>query len=248
RCRDHAGMGRDREPGWDLPELAGPDRVRHLGPVTFVRLPGGASPGPDFGAVETRVGHLLREPHHEDVEGRAVYDIDANWALYVENYLEGFHVRWVHPSLSRQLDAEAYRYDLFAGGSVQVGASSTGEGAFALDAGHPDADLAVTAWYFHLFPNTFLNVYRWGLSVNVVEPRGPDRARVRYRRFVRDVAALGEGPGSNLHDVELEDDAIVASVAQGLRSRLARPGRYSLVHERAVHHFHRMYLEALGSA
>lgn len=248
RCRDHAGMGRPREPDWDLPTLSGRDHLRRLGPVQFLRLVPGEGVGrAALEAVQARVGPWLDRPHEEDPDGRVVYEVDANWALYVENYLEGFHLRWVHPTLSRQLDASAYRYALFDGGSVQVGASPGGDGDFDLPAGHPDAGVAVNAWYVHLFPNTFVNVYRWGVSLNVVEPTAPSRCRVRYRRYVCDPSALGEGPGSALHEVELEDDAIVARVARGLRSRLAPRGQYSLVHERAVHHFHRMYAAALGS-
>ncbi len=252
-CREHAGMGRKPEPSWDLPGLDPPRGLRTVGPLNFARLPventTATWPEPDFlPELERRVGFLLVEPHHDDLEGRKVYEVEANWALYVENYLEGFHLRWVHPGLSRQVDAESYRYELFPGGSLQVAAGTGGVGDVRLPPGHPDAGRRVAAWYFHCFPATFVNVYRWGVSVNIVEPTGPSRCRVRYVRFVRDAGALGEGPGGQLHQIELEDDAIVASVAQGCRSRLARRGRYSLVHERAVHHFHRMYMDALGSA
>ncbi|MBM4365252.1 MAG: Rieske 2Fe-2S domain-containing protein [Deltaproteobacteria bacterium] len=253
RCREHGGMGREPEPTWNLPELDAPRALRALGPLHFARLPvehpSATWPEPAFlGELQRRVGFLLAEPHRDDPEGARVYEVEANWALYVENYLEGFHLRWVHPGLSRQVEAESYAYELFPGGSLQVASGQDGAGDVALPAGHPDAGRRVAAWYFHLFPATFLNVYRWGVSVNVVEPLGPTRCRVRYRRLVRDATALGEGPGAQLHEVELEDDRIVASVAQGYRSRLATRGRYSLVHERAVHHFHRMYIEALGSA
>ncbi|TMH07471.1 MAG: hypothetical protein E6H79_04690, partial [Betaproteobacteria bacterium] len=37
-----------------------------------------------------------------------------NWALYVENYLEGLHIPFVHPGLTKTLDLGNYRYELRA--------------------------------------------------------------------------------------------------------------------------------------
>jgi hypothetical protein len=64
---------------------------------------------------------------------------------------------------------------------------------------------------------------------------------------VRNRSKLGTGPGGDLATVELEDDAIVASVAHGARSSLAKAGRYAPAHEAGVHHFHRMFLAALSA-
>src|SRR5438093_13579117 len=32
---------------------------------------------------------------------RVEYDVRANWKVYVDNYLEGYHVPYVHPELYR---------------------------------------------------------------------------------------------------------------------------------------------------
>jgi choline monooxygenase len=90
-----------------------------------------------------------------------------------------------------------------------------------------------------------LNVYPWGISVNLVEPQGIDRTRVIFRSFVWDESALDKGAGSGLDRVEAEDEAIVEAVARGVRSRLYGRGRYSPTRERGVHHFHRLLAEFL---
>ncbi|PKL74542.1 MAG: choline monooxygenase, partial [Candidatus Melainabacteria bacterium HGW-Melainabacteria-1] len=36
------------------------------------------------------------------------YALAANWMLYVDNYLEGLHIPYVHPALNRALDFKAY--------------------------------------------------------------------------------------------------------------------------------------------
>ena len=42
------------------------------------------------------------------------YLVNANWALYVENYLEGFHIPYVHASLNQMLDYNTYAYEICA--------------------------------------------------------------------------------------------------------------------------------------
>src|SRR5205814_4439894 len=44
-----------------------------------------------------------------DPESVRDYDVDANWMLYVDNYLEGLHIPFVHPALAQALDYGAYR-------------------------------------------------------------------------------------------------------------------------------------------
>ena len=39
----------------------------------------------------------------------------------------------------------------------------------------------VAGYYAWLFPATMLNVYPWGVSLNVVQPLAIDRARIRFR-------------------------------------------------------------------
>jgi choline monooxygenase len=93
-----------------------------------------------------------------------------------------------------------------------------------------------------------LNVYPWGLSVNVVEPLGLDRTRVRFRSYVRDAALLEQGAGAALDTVEHEDEAVVAAVQRGVASRFYGRGRYSPARERGVHHFHRLLCDFLDRA
>ena len=108
--------------------------------------------------------------------------------------------------------------------------------------------LRLAAYYGWLFPNLMLNVYPWGLSVNVVEPVSPSHTRVHFRSYVADPSRLAEGAGGALDAVELEDEAAVLSVQRGLRSRLYRQGRYAPHHEQGVHHFHRLLAQALRGA
>jgi choline monooxygenase len=209
-----------------------------------------------LGAVDARLAGTGVAPGAGGLPGWAhdprrdrQFEFEAHWALYVENYLEGLHIPFVHAGLSQAIDMADYRYERFPWCNLQLGLARPGEAAFAAAApGSPDAGLRVAAYYFWVWPNLMLNFYPWGLSVNLVLPLAPARTRVLFRSFVRDASLLGAGAGGALDPVEMEDEAVVLTVQRGLRARLYERGRYSPQHERGVHHFHRLVAAAMAQA
>jgi choline monooxygenase len=223
----------------DLPHLP----TGRLGPCLFTS----ASSAPAFPFDElvaplgARVGALLDGPLTLDPAGCREYEVQASWALYCDNYLEGFHVPFVHAGLQQALDYGAYATELFPWCSLQLGVAADGQDAFdALDAGR-----RIAAYYFFLFPNTAFNFYPWGLSVNVVVPLAVDRTRIVYRTWVSDPSRRDRGAGADLDRVEREDERVIEQVQRGVRSRLYRGGRYSPARESGVHHFHRLLARLL---
>lgn len=217
------------------------------GPLAFASL----DPAMPFEAwiapVLERVSFMPVEQCVLDTAASHDYLIEANWALYCDNYLEEFHIPFVHGgSLTGTLDYDAYRTEVFEGGNLQFGMSKRGEPVFDLPEGHPDAGQPVGAYYFWLFPTTMLNFYPWGLSLNVVQPLGPERTRVSFRSYVWNAARRGQGAGADLHRVEMEDEEVVEAVQRGVHSRLYDRGRYSPRREVGTHHFHTLLVQAMG--
>jgi choline monooxygenase len=198
------------------------------------------------GPIRERLGWVPLGDFAFDPASARSYLVQANWALYVDNYLEGFHIPYVHPGLAQALDYSRYTTETFAWCNLQVGIAADGEPAFDLPAGHPDADRRIAGYYWWIFPGTMLNLYPWGLSVNLIEPLAVDRTRVRYLTYVWDEAKRGAGAGGALDLVEREDQVIVEACQRGARARLQRPGRYSPAREGCVHHFHRLLARALN--
>jgi choline monooxygenase len=195
--------------------------------------------------VEDRVGWMPIEEFRPMPERGRDYLVRAHWALYVDNYLEGFHIPYIHVALNQTLDYGSYRTELLPHGNLQVGAAADGEPAFALPSGHPDSSERIGAYYYWLFPNLMLNFYPWGLSINVVRPLAADLTKVSFYPYVWDESKLGEGAGAALDRVEREDEAVVEMVQRGLRSRFYDRGRFSPARENGVHQFHRMLSERL---
>jgi choline monooxygenase len=168
------------------------------------------------------------------------YRVRANWALYCDNYLEGFHIPFVHAGLSEAVDYASYQTELFPWGSLQIGEATDGDQAFDPPAGTPEHGRKIAAYWFWIFPNTMFNFYPWGVSINVVRPLAVDLTRVSFLSYVWDRARLDQGAGGAIDRVEREDEAVVESVQRGTRARLYGRGRYSPTREQGVHHFHRL--------
>lgn len=188
--------------------------------------------------VTDRVGWLPLSEFMFDPARSRDYIIQAHWALYCDNYLEGFHIPFIHAELNAVLDYEQYRDELLPYGTLQFAVAKGGDAVFDLPKSSPDYGQQVSAYYFWMFPNTMLNFYPWGCSVNVVRPQAPDLTRVSFLCYVWDREKLGKGAGAALDRVEREDEVVVECVQKGLRSRFYDKGRYSVAREKGVHHFH----------
>jgi choline monooxygenase len=163
--------------------------------------------------------------------------------LYVDNYLEGFHIPFVHPELNQALDYSGYTTETFEGGVLQIGKAMEGDVKFVLPPNHPDFGEDIAAYYLWLFPNMMLNFYPWGLSLNIVVPVSPTETRVLYRGYIGNKELAAKGAGSIVDTVEEQDQRIVEAIQKNLLSSVYDRGRYSPSMERGVHHFHRMMSE-----
>lgn len=174
------------------------------------------------------------------------YLVRCHWALYCENYLEGFHIPYVHNSLNDELDYGSYTTELFPFSVLQTGFGKNSAGTFRdLPAGSGDKG-SVSAFYYWIFPNLMFNFYPWGISVNVVTPLRNDLTRVSFISYVLDESLLGEGAGAELDKVEREDEAIVENVQKGIASGSYISGRYSPKRETGTHHFHRLICDFMN--
>jgi choline monooxygenase len=196
--------------------------------------------------MASRLSWLAVERFRRDPSRDRDFTVNAHWALYVENYLEGFHIPFVHRALNEVVDYRSYASELFRYSNLQLALAAPGEQGMEPPPGSLDHDRAVAAWYWWIFPNVMLNFYPWGLSINLVLPQDIDRTRVLFRSYVGDATKLDSGAGGALDRVEAEDEAIVEAVQRGVRSRFYRGGRYSPTRERGVHHFHRLLCEFMA--
>jgi choline monooxygenase len=218
-----------------------------IGPLLFTNLQSEPNAQMYFGNMLERIAHLDLTQLVRHDEYSKDYFIEANWALYVENYLEGFHIPFVHEGLAKVLNFSDYETEIFYPYSnLQLGIGKTDEYTFQAPEGHPDHGLPVSAYYFWVFPNMMFNFYPWGLSLNIVLPLAYNKTKVSFITYISDMSKYDKGAGSNLDKVEMEDEEIVLQVQKGVKSRFYNRGRYSPTREKGPHHFHRLLADHIN--
>lgn len=221
--------------------------LRHWGPFLFVGLNPAFELQKVLDAMNERVGFLPLQEFVLDEKRGNDYFIDANWALYCDNYLEGFHIPFVHEDLNAVLDYGNYDTLLYDHMNLQIGYAEGTEEVFDLPENHPDYGKKIAAYYYWVFPNMMFNFYPWGVSVNLIQPLEMNKTKVSFYSYVYDASKLDKGAGSQLDKVEIEDEAVVEGVQKGIRSRFYKAGRFSPSREKGVHHFHRLLAEFINS-
>ncbi|MEZ4777012.1 MAG: aromatic ring-hydroxylating dioxygenase subunit alpha [Bacteroidia bacterium] len=224
-----------------LPQLP----LKTLGELLFTALNPAYSFEEWMKPIKDRIGWMPLEDFYHSPDHSKTYTVQANWALYVDNYLEGFHIPFVHPGLNERLKYNEYSYEIFPWANLQLGIAREGEMTFNIPINHRDYGKPVHAWYFWLFPNIMLNFYPWGLSLNLIQPLSPFETQIRFETFIWKDDLFDLASQDLMHLTELEDEAIVEMVQRGVQSRLYHKGRFSPKMEVGVHHFHKLISEVL---
>jgi choline monooxygenase len=192
--------------------------------------------------MKSRMSFLNFEEYKLNSNLSRDYLVKANWALYCENYLEGFHIPFVHHDLNKAIDYGSYTTELYRYGVLQTGYSRDSVNVFHLPTHSPDYGKNVAAYYYWIFPNLMFNFYPWGISINIVKPIAPHVTKVSFLTYVNPNSDIEDAIAA-LDKVEREDEAIVENVQKGLHSKFYTTGRYSPTRETGTHHFHRLIAE-----
>ena len=229
-----------------------PVSVQAWGPWVFVNLDTSATPMSEtYGNIEREIsaaGFNLRQMRMVE---RREYLIDCNWKVYVDNYLEGYHLPIAHPGLFREVDYDQYRVDTFRYYSKQHAPIRDLDAGEARDrryvrSGEGEED----ALYYWIFPNVMLNVYLDNTSINIIIPVGHDKTLTVFEWYF-EAPGTGEGWESMQQiiafsdEIQQEDIELCEWVQRGLRSNAYHAGRFSALRENGVHHFQSLVHEFL---
>lgn len=179
---------------------------------------------------------------------RKDYVLNCNWKVYVDNYLDGgYHVPHIHKGLNSVLDYSHYTIENgrhYCLQSSPMVASLEDEQVSATRKGD-------RAWYFWIYPNFMINVYKDVMDTNLVLPVGRDKCRVIFDFYFSDISSASREHNNAsvvISDkVQEEDIAICESVQKGLASRAYGAGRLSVKREAGEHLFHRLLARDLKS-
>jgi phenylpropionate dioxygenase-like ring-hydroxylating dioxygenase large terminal subunit len=215
------------------------------GPFVFVYPDADAPPLDDaLGPVPELVARLL------DVDAlefrlRTDFELETNWKIACENFLECYHCATAHPGFSAVVDVSPDSYRLETDGLTSSQFGPLREGRTSAFTGH---ELARSQFHF-VWPNFGINIFpgRPNLSCGPIVPLTPDRtARFLDYFFAPDadeawVDELLEFDSQ----VGREDTALVERVHHGMRSGVLAAGSLMSASEPLVAHFQRLTSEAL---
>ncbi len=239
-----------------LPEF----RVGTWGPSIWVTLSDVAPP------LEEWLGDITPRLQNYNVDqlefaGGRRWEVDCSWKMYMDNFMEGYHIPFIHPGLTQGLSPSIYTYKLGKYTNEQYGAEPHPRGPGSRIAGilgsvnefrklkppMPDLDAKErVGYYFHwVFPLTTINFTPDGILIFQISPLGPERCETRFtwwfppaRSFqdkLLQAAVVNFG-----HLVNTEDYHICEYAQRGMRSGVYRQGRYAAEQEMCLHHFHQL--------
>jgi choline monooxygenase len=176
---------------------------------------------------------------------RVAYNVRCNWKVYVDNYLEGYHLPFVHPELCNLLDFQQYVTETCDWYSLQYSPIQAKENIYGA-AGE-------MAFYFFVWPNFMMNILPDRLQTNLVLPDGHDRCIVLFDYYYDDIESANareraEADIAYSHAIQLEDIEICEHVQRGLQSRAYDKGRFSPDMENGVYHFQCLLKNAYRAA
>ncbi|MBV9820465.1 MAG: aromatic ring-hydroxylating dioxygenase subunit alpha [Solirubrobacterales bacterium] len=235
-----------------------PVAVDEWGPLVFLNLDGGAGPlAEHLGDLERRTaGYRLPEL---ELARTGEYEIAANYKLIAENFMEYYHLPWIHPGLVKVSPIEAHHRwqgaGMYCGFCTSPIAPDTEDGGWqsglapldGLDAS--DATSARFAW---IFPNVAINVLPNHVFVILARPLSP-RLTHETTYLLTPRGTTGGGDAESAVDglarfwdgVNREDIGIVERVQAGLDSTPFPGGRLCYRFEEPLHRFQNMVADRM---
>jgi choline monooxygenase len=177
-------------------------------------------------------------------KGRRVYEINCNWKVYIDNYLDGgYHVDHLHKGLSGQLDMQDYKTENFATWTLQsCGGSKDPMKSDTIDFKERIGGGALYAW---MHPNFMVNRYGPIMDTNWIVPVGHQKCLTIFDYYFKDDATpeFIEASIKASEQVQIEDVTICESVQKGMLSNGYGAGRYSPALETGEFLFHSLMKE-----
>jgi len=220
-----------------------PVAVGTWGPFVFANATADTEPLADaLGSLPAQVAELGLDVDSLVHHSRWEAEIEANWKIVCENFLECYHCQVAHPGFSELIDVSPEAYLLSNEGRL-----STQHGP--LRTATADDELPRSQFHF-LWPNLEINIFpgRPNISIGPTVPRTPERT---YRfldyffgpdveqAWIDDLMAFDDQVGP-------EDQALVAGVQHGVASGALERGVLMGRSEQLIGHFQALTAAALS--
>jgi choline monooxygenase len=234
-----------------------PVRVATWAGLIFANLDGQAPPLETWlGDLPTRLGGYRLDEWA--VQRQKPYYFEANWKLVAENYMEYYHLPWVHPELIKVSRMEDhYRYQgpgMYTGMTTTPVSQNTASGGWlALPPIRGlNASDAVSGRFIWLFPNMSLSILPNHVFAMLLTPGGPEHTVEQTYLLSHPDSLSGADAQAELDSlagfwdlVNRQDIVIVERVQRGLRNTAYTGGRMCYKFEEPLHRFQNMLIDRM---
>ena len=194
-------------------------------------------------ALTDQLGGLLNEIEQDPIEDyhwteQRTLVFDANWKIYTDNFVEGYHIPGIHPEFFKAIDFEQFETTA-KDNLVRMTAPTKG-------------NLFYRGRWLWMWPNWTLSFFNGGMNTSRINPLGVDRTELIYDFYFTDLSdeareARQDTIHRNLAVIEQDFD-ICTHIHQNYLSGGYQPGPLSPRHEKGVHLFQKLVKEHLYSA
>ena len=233
----------EEEPDFPQDELGlAPVAVDTWGPIVFANADHDAEPlAQALGSLPAQVAELGLDVDSLVHHSRWQAEVEANWKIVCENFLECYHCQVAHPAFAEVIDVSTAAYALSTDGRL-----SSQHGPLRTAA--PPGELPRAQFHF-LWPNLGVNIFAGHANVSIgpMVPLTPDRTyrfldyffgRDVEQAWIDDLMAFDTQVGN-------EDRALVEGVHRGMASGALEHGVLMGHSEQLIGHFQALTAAAL---
>jgi len=191
--------------------------------------------------LTAQLGAVIPELQDEPLESftwmheeRLVFD--ANWKIYTDNFVEGYHIPGIHPAFH-----SAIEFDNF---------ETTAHDGMVRMTAPPREGLFYRGKWLWMWPNWTLSLFSGGMNTSRINPLDHRRTELIYNFYFEDTSPEGRAArektiADNLQVVR-EDFEICIETQKNYESGGYRAGPLSPRHEQGVAYFQKKLVEAAG--
>lgn len=185
-----------------------------------------------LGDTVTELANEPLETFHWVHEERLVFD--ANWKIYTDNFVEGYHIPGIHPAFHAAIEFEEFQ-------------TTAHDGMVRMTA-PPREGLFYRGKWLWMWPNWTLSLFDGGMNTSRINPIDHRRTELIYNFYFADLSedakpARDKTIADNLAVVR-EDFEVCLETQKNYESGGYRAGPLSPRHEQGVAYFQQRLLEA----
>jgi choline monooxygenase len=182
--------------------------------------------------LEAQLGELIGELADEPIENYSAVaeermTFDANWKIYTDNFVEGYHIPGIHPAFFAAIDFEQFK--------------TTAHEGFVRMTAPPREGLFYRGKWLWMWPNWTLSLFSGGMNTSRINPLDHQKTELIYNFYFADTGAAAEAARRDTIERNLavvrEDFEICIETHKNYATRAYDAGPLSPRHEAGVHYF-----------